>query len=226
MPTATRAEFFARLASVGKAFANPKRLELLDLLAQGERTVEALARETGMGLSTVSAHLQILKLSHLVHARRDGAFVHYRLADDDVAGLYAQMAAVARSHSADVEQALSAHLGAEVEEMSHEEVQCRLAAGTVTLIDVRPRAEFDAGHIPGAHSHPVATLVDAARTWSPTSDVVAYCRGAHCVLAHDAVRLLTTRGVRAARMADGMLEWRLAGRPVEITPGQTRKAAL
>lgn len=224
---ATRAELFDQLAVVGKAFASAKRLELLDLLAQGERTVDALARETGMGVTTVSAHLQILKLSHLVRTRRDGTHVHYRLADDDVAALHSLMSKVARTHSPDVGQALAAHLGSgggpsdatgEVEEMSHDELQRRLDAGTVTLIDVRPRAEFDAGHIPGAVSHPFDTLLDAARTWSPNSEIVAYCRGAHCVMAHDAVRLLAANGIHATRMQDGMLEWRVAGRPVEGSP--------
>jgi len=216
---ATRAEVFDRLADVGKAFASAKRLELLDLLAQGERTVDSLARATGMGVTTVSAHLQVLKVAHLVRTRREGTFVHYRLADDDVTALYARLAAVARAHSAEVRDALDAHLGADdVEEMSHDELQRRLEAGTVTLVDVRPREEYDAGHIPGALSHPFETLLNAARTWEADSDVVAYCRGAHCVMAHDAVRLLAARGHHAIRLADGMLEWRAAGRPVETTP--------
>ncbi|NCD20808.1 MAG: ArsR family transcriptional regulator, partial [Actinobacteria bacterium] len=182
-----------------------------------ERTVDALARETGMGVTTVSAHLQVLKLAHLVRTRREGTHVHYRLADDDVAALFSHVTAVARTHSADVGLALEAHLGAsDVEEMDHDELQRRLDAGTVTLVDVRPRAEFDAGHIPGAVSHPLDTLLDAARTWSPDSEVVAYCRGAHCVMAHDAVRLLAAHGHPAARLAGGMLEWRVAGRPVEV----------
>ncbi|MGM0384776.1 MAG: ArsR/SmtB family transcription factor [Actinomycetota bacterium] len=223
---ATRAEFFDRLATVGKAFASAKRLELMDLLAQGEHTVDALVRETGMGVTTVSAHLQILKLAHLVRTRRDGTHIHYRLADDDVAALHSLMSTVARTHSPDVEQALAAHFGAgntsrgdngDVEEMGHDELQRRLEAGTVTLIDVRPRTEYDAGHIPGAVSHPFDTLLEAARTWSPDSEIVAYCRGAHCVMAHDAVRLLAANGIHATRMEDGMLEWRVSGRPVEAT---------
>jgi rhodanese-related sulfurtransferase len=224
---ATRAEFFDQLATVGKAFASAKRLELLDLLAQGERTVDALARETGTGVTTVSGHLQVLKLAHLVRTRREGTHVHYRLADDDVAALFSHVTAVARTHSADVGLALEAHLGADdVEEMGHDELQRRLSAGAVTLVDVRPRAEYDSGHIPGAVSHPLDTLLDAARAWSPDSEIVAYCRGAHCVMAHDAVRLLAEHGHHAARLAGGMLEWRVAGRPVEVPAASAaRKAA-
>lgn len=215
---------FERLAVVGKAFASPKRLMLLDLLAQGERTVEALARESAVGLSTVSAHLQILKLSHLVETRREGTKIHYRLAGEDVFALYAAMRTVAREHSADVDRALAAYLGGagldDVEQVTREELVTRLAEESVLLLDVRPVEEYAAGHIPGALSVPFGDLTSAEAqallVGAGAKDVVAYCRGAWCVLAHDAVRLLRTGGTEVRRLQDGMLEWRTTGHPVEV----------
>lgn len=213
-----RNRLFDELAVVGKAFGSPKRLELVELLAQGERTVEALARAAGMGVSTVSAHLQVLKLANLVRTRREGTKVFYRLAGDDVARLYAAMRGVARERSADVSQALEAYLdlpgSGEVGLVTRAELEQMLAAGEVTLLDVRPSEEYLAGHIPGARSAPLDTLsaeVDALRE---TPTVVAYCRGSFCVMAHDAVRILGGAGVEARRLEEGMLEWRTAGLPV------------
>lgn len=210
---------FDRLATVGKAFASAKRLELIDLLSQGERTVESLAREAGLGLSTASAHLQVLKLSNLVETRREGTRIHYRLAGDDVATLYASMGTVARVHSADVGKALDAYLGVsglgDIEEVTHAELRAKLGAGEVLLLDVRPVEEFAAGHIPGAQSVPFGEL--EASLGNLNGEIIAYCRGAYCVMAHDAIRLLNAHGHRARRLQDGMLEWRLAGHPVEVS---------
>ena len=157
-----RNRLFDELAVVGKAFGSPKRLELVELLAQGERTVEALARAAGMGMSTVSAHLQVLKLANLVRTRRDGTKVFYRLAGDDVAHLYAAMRNVARERSADVSQALEAYLNLpgsdEVGLVTRDELEQMLATGEVTLLDVRPPEEYLAGHIPGARNAPLGTL--------------------------------------------------------------------
>ena len=151
---------FDELAVVGKAFGSPKRLELIELLAQGERTVERLARVAGMGVSTVSAHLQVLKLANLVQTRREGTKVYYRLAGDDVTDLYAAMRNVARERSADVSQALEAYLNLpgsdEVGLVTRGELEGMLATGEVALLDVRPREEYLAGHIPGARSAPSA----------------------------------------------------------------------
>lgn len=211
---------FDELAVVGKAFGSAKRLELVDLLAQGERTVEGLARVAGMGVSTVSAHLQVLKLANLVQTRRDGTKVHYRLAGDDVAFLYAAMRSVARERSADVGRALDAYLnipGAdEVGLVTREELEELLSAGEITLLDVRPPEEFLAGHIPGARNAPLGTLAGQADELRRAPGVVAYCRGSFCVMAHDAVRLLGGEGVLARRLEDGMLEWRTAGLPVSV----------
>lgn len=214
-----RHDLFDRLAVVGKAFGNAKRLELVDLLAQGERTVEALAREAGLGVSTASAHLQVLKLSSLVRTRREGTRIYYRLAGGDVLDLYASLGAVARRHSADVGQALSAYLGGEdlgdVDELGRDELMRRLKAAEVVLLDVRPAEEFRAGHIAGARSLPFDRVAAALDEIDPHQEIVAYCRGAWCVMAHDAVRLLRGAGRSARRLEGGMLEWRQAGLPVE-----------
>ena len=213
-----RNRLFDELAVVGKAFGSPKRLELVELLAQGERTVEGLARTAGMGMTTVSAHLQVLKLANLVRTRRDGTKVFYRLAGDDVAHLYAAMRAVARERSADVSQALDAYLNLpgsdEVGLVTRDELEEMLATGEVTLLDVRPTEEYLAGHIPGAQNAPLGTLDAEVEVLGQARTVVAYCRGSFCVMAHDAVRILGGAGVEARRLEDGMLEWRTAGLPV------------
>ncbi len=213
-----RNDVFDRLAVVGKAFASAKRLELIEILGQGERTVDSLAREAGLGVSTASAHLQVLKLSNLVLTRRQGTKVHYRLAGDDVAALFSMMRTVARVHSADVERALSAYLGGaglgDVDEVTRDELLDRLGSGSVVLLDVRPTEEYTAGHIPGAVSVPFGDLAEHLPQLAAARDVVAYCRGAYCVMAHDAVRLLAAAGVPARRLQDGMLEWRTSGLPV------------
>ncbi len=217
-----RDQVFDELAVVGKAFGSAKRLQLVELLAQGERTVDSLARAAGMGLSTVSAHLQVLKLANLVATRREGTKVHYRLAGDDVLHLYAAMRTVARSRSADVERALAAYLDLpgsdDVRLVSQAEVAASLTAGSLLLLDVRPPEEYAAGHIPGARSMPLGMLAEGTPSLRGAHDVVTYCRGSFCVMAHDAVRLLDAAGVPARRLEDGMLEWRSAGLPVEASP--------
>jgi rhodanese-related sulfurtransferase/DNA-binding transcriptional ArsR family regulator len=205
---------FDQFARVGKALSSGKRLELLDLLAQGERTVEALARASELGLSTASAHLQTLKAAKLVTTRREGTKVYYRLAGTDVAQLLALVRAVASAHLPDVEAAASAYLGTDTEHVTRAELIERIQTGQVTVIDVRPREEYAAGHIPAALSLPLDELAEHLAELPDDHDIVAYCRGAYCVLAHEAVRLLTDHGRSAMRLADGMLEWRLADLPV------------
>lgn len=211
-------ELFDRLAVVGKAFASANRLKLIDLLGQGERPVDALAREAGLAVTTASAHLQILKLANVVSTRTEGTRVFYRLAGDDVAALYAALGAVARTHSPDVERALAAYFGTgsldRVEMVTREELHRRMERGGVVVIDVRPPEEFESGHIPGARSVPFGDLLARLDDLEKAGEIVAYCRGAHCVLAHDAVRLLGAEGHDARRLEDGMLEWRAAGLPV------------
>ena len=219
-PKERRTRVFDELAVVGKAFGSARRLELVDLLAQGERTVDSLARAAGMGVTTVSAHLQVLKLANLVSTRREGTKVHYRLAGDDVASLFAAMRSVARERSANVGQALDAYLNLpgsdEVGLVSRDELSRLLEGDMITLLDVRPEEEFVAGHIPGARNAPLGSLAARASELRDTPAVVAYCRGSFCVMAHDAVRLLGAQGVAARRLEDGMLEWRTHGHPVEV----------
>jgi rhodanese-related sulfurtransferase/DNA-binding transcriptional ArsR family regulator len=206
---------YEQFARVGKALASGKRLELLDLLAQGERDVASLAAAADLGLTTASAHLQTLRQANLVTTRRDGTRILYRLAGPDVAQLYARMRDVAQSHLPDVEAARVAYLGADGgEPVTRDQLQKLARRRSVTVLDVRPTEEYEGGHIPGAVSIPLDELAHRLAELPDDGQVVAYCRGAYCVLAHDAVALLRRRGRRAQRLADGMLEWRLAGLPV------------
>ncbi|TFD75952.1 metalloregulator ArsR/SmtB family transcription factor [Cryobacterium sp. Sr8] len=218
-----KSALFEQFARVGKALGSGKRLELIDLLAQGERTVESLATAAGLGLSTASAHLQALKQAGLVSTRREGTRIHYQLAGDDVARLYSLMRTVARNHLAEVEQKRIAYLGQgefdagdgdAPQEITREDLLARAQAGTVTVLDVRPRQEFRAAHIPGALSIPLEELSARLGELPLGRDIVAYCRGAYCVLAYEAVTMLRQDGRPAARLHEGMLEWRLANLPV------------
>ncbi|MET7338776.1 metalloregulator ArsR/SmtB family transcription factor [Nonomuraea sp. NPDC005650] len=211
-----KAQLYEAFAASGKALSSGKRLELLDLLAQGERTVEALAKTAGLNLTTASAHLQTLKQAGFVAARREGVRIHYRLAGEDVAQLFALLRKVAENHQAAVPAARVTYLGEDgAVEVTREQLRARVAAGDVVVLDVRPVEEYLAGHIPGAVSIPVAELADRISELPEHAEIVVYCRGEYCVLAYDAVRLLTDRGRRAIRLSDGMLEWRLADLPVE-----------
>jgi rhodanese-related sulfurtransferase len=208
---------FDGFAQVGKALGSPKRLELLDLLAQGERSVEVLAERAGLGLTTASNHLQILRQAGLVSNRKQGTKVYYRLSGADVAELWARLRDVASAHLAEVDRARAAYLGDDdIEEVTRDELLHRLEAGDVTVIDVRPGEEYAAGHIPGALSLPVDELADRLAELPEGATIVAYCRGSYCVMAHEAVRSLTAEGLRAVRLAEGMLEWRLADLPVAV----------
>ncbi|MFE4516183.1 ArsR/SmtB family transcription factor [Kitasatospora sp. NPDC056783] len=213
--TEAKAQLYDAFAASGKALASGKRLELLDLLAQGERTVDALAKAAGLNLTTASAHLQTLKQAGFVATRREGVRIHYRLSGPDVGELLALLRKVAERHQAAVPPALDAYLGDDgAREVGHEELRTRAEAGDVVVLDVRPAEEYLAGHIPGALSIPVDELTERLDELPPDTEVVVYCRGEYCVLAYDAVRLLTAHGLRAVRLNDGMLEWRLADLPV------------
>ncbi|RPF26733.1 ArsR/SmtB family transcription factor [Georgenia muralis] len=201
-------------AAVGKALGSPARLELLDLLTQGPRTVEDLARTAGLGLSTCSAHLQRLHGAGLVTTRRDGTRIWYSLAGDDVAGLLAGLRRVARRRRPGTESARRRYVG---EDVGVVEVAALLRADRdagVVVLDVRPAAEFAAGHLPGAVHIPLEELVERLGELPTDREVVAYCRGDYCALAHEAVRVLTAHGRRARRVSDGILEWRAAGVPL------------
>ena len=209
---------YAEFAAVGKALGAPRRLELLDLLAQGPRCVEELAEAAGLGLSTCSAHLQALREAGLVATRRDGKRIYYSLAADDVAALWHTLREVAQRHRPHTEQARWAYLGPEdTEGIDSVELLRRVEHGDVLVLDVRPAAEYAAAHLPGAVHIPLDELAQRLAELPGDREIVAYCRGRYCVLAHDAVRLLTAHGHRARRAADGVLEWRLAGLPTEPT---------
>jgi len=219
---ALKAELFEQLARVGKTLGSGKRLELLDLLSQGSRSVADLATTAGLGLTTASMHLKALRDAGLVATTREGTTIRYRIAGDDVAALFAQLRVVAATHLGDVDVARARYLGTEdgedTEQVDRAELLRRVQTGEAIVVDVRPALEFDAGHIPGAVSIPLDELPDRLSELPADVEVVAYCRGAYCVLAHDAVRLLIAHGRRAVRLAEGMLEWRLADQPVTAVP--------
>jgi rhodanese-related sulfurtransferase/DNA-binding transcriptional ArsR family regulator len=211
-----KAELYEAFAASGKALASGKRLELLDLLAQGERTVEALTRAAGLNLTTTSSHLQTLKQAGFVVARRDGPRIHYRLAGDDVAQLLAMLRKVAEAHQPGVPVARDAYLGTDVGTQVTRDELVKLAEGRrVVVLDVRPTEEYLAGHIPGAICIPVGELAGRISELPVDVEIVVYCRGEYCALAYDAVQMLTDRGRRAIRLSDGMLEWRVARLPVD-----------
>lgn len=218
----TRRQFKDRLygqfARLGKALASPYRLELLDLLAQGERTVESLATETGASTANISQHLQVLRNSSLVAGRKDGLFVYYRVADPAVLSLCAAVRTVAERQDSEFDRIVREHFGdrSEPEPVEMGELLRRARAGDVIVLDARPATEYAAGHIPGALSVPVDDLKQRLRQLPKSKPYVAYCRGPYCVYADQAVALLRGAGRRASRLAAGLPEWKLAGFPVEV----------
>lgn len=209
-----------QFARIGKALASPRRIELLDLLAQGERPVESLAAGSDMSVALASSHLQALRAARLVEARREGQRVHYRLAGDDVYQLLTALRAVARERLAELEVAVVTYLETPdaLEPVAREELWARARSGEVTILDVRPHEEYLAGHIPGALSVPLEELEELLTRLPPEAEIVAYCRGPYCVLAPQAVTMLRHHGRPARRLADGFPEWRLAGLPIAVGP--------
>ena len=218
MPTTTRppslkTAVYEQIARIGQATGSPNRLELLDLLSQGPRTVDALARQAGQSLATTSHHLQVLRRARLVDARKAGLYVTYSLADPQVGQFFLHLRGLAESRLAEVQHVTRQYLegrGA-LEPVGNDELVRRVRAGEVTLIDVRPREEYVAAHIPGAISVPLADLGKRAGTLRKRLDIVAYCRGPYCVMALDAVDLLRRKGFRAHRLEHGVAEWRAQG---------------
>jgi rhodanese-related sulfurtransferase/DNA-binding transcriptional ArsR family regulator len=213
---ARKTALYEQFARVGKALANPARLELLDLLAQGERSVEDLAGTARMKVSNTSAQLRMLAAAGLVAARRDGVKVYYRLADPGVAALTGQVQDFAAARLAEAEHAARGYLGdvAALEPVAQDELARRLRDGQVLVLDVRPEAEYAAGHIPGALNVPHDQLAARLAEIPSGTDIVAYCRGRYCVFAPDAVRRLRARGFSARPLDGGLPGWRLAGLPV------------
>lgn len=213
---AAKDALYTEFAAVGRVLGHPKRLELLDLLAQGPRSVEELADAADLGMSTCSAHLQALREAGLVHTRREGRRVYYSLTGDDVAGLWSRLRQVARRHRPHTDVASRAYLGPDdTEAVDSDELLRRLRSGDTVILDVRPKVEYAGGHLPGALNIPLEELADRLAELPRDKQVVAYCRGEYCVLAHDAVRLLGVHGIDARRAAEGIVEWRVDGRPLE-----------
>ena len=206
---------FAAIATMGKGFSSPRRLELLDLLAQGSRTVEQLARASEQPTANTSQHLQALHAAGLVTRRREGTRVRYALADDDVLALWLALREASAARLAEVERAAREYLGGDVEALSRDELLARLSRGDVVLVDVRPAEEFAAGHIDGARSIPLDELERRLAELPADREVVAYCRGPFCAYAHEAVRVLRAGGRDARRLADGWPEWKLDQRSPE-----------
>ncbi len=208
---------FEQFARIGKALSNANRLELLEFLAQGERSVDALASVSGLSVANTSQHLQQLRQTGLVASRKEGKTVFYRISDTDVLDLIDRMRRVAQRHLAEVEQLVDRYLTVkdDLEPLPAGELLSRARAGLVTVIDVRPREEYLAGHVPGAVNVPLNELEKHLRDFDRDQEVIAYCRGPYCVLAFEAVARLRRKGVRARRLQDGFPEWQLAGRPVE-----------
>jgi rhodanese-related sulfurtransferase/DNA-binding transcriptional ArsR family regulator len=207
---------FAQFAAVAKALGHAHRLELLEQLAQGERSVEVLAQRTGLSIANASQHLQQMRRAGMVSTRRDGKFVHYRLADDAVLELLAALRRIAERNVAEVERVVRGYFHDRdgLEPVSREELLQRLRAKAVTVLDVRPGDEFALGHLPGAVNIPLQALEARLSELDPSQEIVAYCRGPYCVLSYEAVAALRARGFKVRRLEDGFPEWRAAGLPV------------
>lgn len=210
-------DLFAQFARIGKALSNANRLEIIEYLAQGERSVDALAQVAGLSIANTSQHLQQLRQAGLVTLRKDGQRVYYRLSGDDVVPLLNSLRAVADRHLTEVAHLVTSYLDTKdnLEPVLAEELLTRARAGEVTVLDVRLPEEFAAGHLPGAINIPLSELEARLGELRPDQEVVAYCRGPYCVLSYDAVARLREQGLQARRLKDGYPEWKIAGLPVE-----------
>jgi DNA-binding transcriptional ArsR family regulator/rhodanese-related sulfurtransferase len=219
---------YAQLARIGKAVANPHRLELLELLAQTERTVESLAKETEMTIANTSQHLQALRQAGLIESRKDGLYVHYRLADPTVADLSRSLRVVAEQRLAELERLVARHFTgrAEMAAVGMEELLQRASEPDVVIVDTRPSSEYEAGHIAGAISLPFDEVETQLRKLAKNKHYVAYCRGPYCVYADRAVEALVASGRRASRLKEGFPEWRSAGHPIESGPPKPRSSRI
>jgi rhodanese-related sulfurtransferase/DNA-binding transcriptional ArsR family regulator len=214
---AMKRELYQSIAKVAQALASGNRLQLLEFMAQGERSVDALAAMTGMSVANASQHLQALRRAGIVAVRKDGQRVYYRVAGDDVVRLYHGLRGVAETRLAEVRQLVNEFLGdrAALEPVPAEELLARVKKGLVTVLDVRPREEFEAGHLPGAVNIPIDRLESELARLPKKREVVAYCRGPFCLMSFDAVTALRKHGWKARRLEDGFPEWKAGGLPVE-----------
>lgn len=207
-----------QFARIGKALASARRVQLLDLLCQGERSVDDLARASGMTMTNASQHLQVLRAARLIDARKEGTKVFHRVADEEVCRFFFAFRDLARARLAEVEQLMQRYAEAdrELEPVTCAELLERARRGDVVVLDVRPRDEYASGHIPGAISIPFEQLEHRLAALPGHVEIVAYCRGPYCLLAPRAVELLRSQGFRARRLEDGLPEWRLAGLPMVV----------
>ncbi len=210
-----KSALFEAIALMGKAFASPVRLELLDLLAQKPRTVDELARASDQSTANASQHLQALHAAGMVTRTREGTSTRYALAGDEVLALWLALRDASVARLGDVERAARDYLGDEVDAIGRDELIARLRKGDVVLIDVRPAEEYEDGHIDGARSIPIEELESRLAELPADREIVAYCRGPFCAYAHEAVRRMRANGRQARRLEDGWPEWRLAGKPAE-----------
>lgn len=210
-------DLFNQFARVGKALASGNRLELLEFIAQGERSVDELSKVAGLSMANTSQHLQQLRQAGLVATRKQGLKVYYRLSGDDVIRLLDALRVVAERHVADVERLVNTYLTVKdsLEPIPRAELLSRVRDGLVTVLDVRPPEEYAAGHVPGAVNIPMSELEQRLEELGKCQEIVAYCRGPHCVLAFDAVARLRKKGIKARRLEDGYPEWQAEGLPVE-----------
>ncbi len=214
---AFKQDLFSQLARIGQALSSGKRLELVELLAQGERSVEALAKVAGLSLANASHHLQQLRRAGMVINRKEGLNVYYRLSSEDVVVLLASVRHVGQRHLAEVGQLVQTFLTVkdDLEPVSREELRERVRQGIVTVLDVRPPEEYASGHLPGAINVPLAEIEKHLGQFNPHQEIIAYCRGPHCILAFEAVNRLRGHGFQSRRLEDGYPEWQIAGLPVE-----------
>jgi len=211
---------YEQVARIGKAFSSPKRLELVELLAQGEKSVEALARELSADVKLISAHLRVLKEACLVTSRRDGKYIIYQLAGNDVAGLWVNLRQVAEEHLLELKVALGSMVAepTRLSAVNRETLLDEARRGDIVVIDVRPLNEYETAHLPFARSMPVAEIEKRLEELPIDLEIVAYCRGPFCLLSDEAVALLAAKGYRVRKILDGVSEWRAAGLPIEL-PG-------
>jgi rhodanese-related sulfurtransferase/DNA-binding transcriptional ArsR family regulator len=211
-----KAVLFDQFAAIAKTLGHVHRLELLEQLGQGERSVEILAQRAQLSVANASQHLQHLRRAGLVATRRDGKFVYYRLADDAVLELLAALGRIAERNIAEVQQVMRRyfHDRDSLEPISRRELRKRLRSGSVTVLDVRPEDEFALGHLPSAINIPLKALAARLSELDPSQEIIAYCRGPYCVLSYEAVAALRARGFKVRRLEDGFPEWRAAGLPV------------
>jgi rhodanese-related sulfurtransferase len=217
MSSDPKSRLYEHLARVGTAFASAARLKLLEFVAQGERSVDALAAMSGLSIANCSKHLQVLRQAGLVTARKEGLRVYYAIAGDDVVALYSALQRVAENRVAEVERLVRTWLAHrdELEPVAPAELMERAKKGLVTVLDVRPAEEYAAGHLPGAINVPVDRLESQLAKLPRRKEIVAYCRGPYCLMSFEAVAALRKRGLKARRLENGFPEWRAAGLPVE-----------